>query len=139
MGARAVEAARSAGAKRAVVLAVSVPSHCALMRPAQERLEPELRAVPASAPRIPVVANVDARMRTDAASAIDALIAQVSSPVRWEDSIAALAAAGVTTFIEVGPGTVLTGLVRKIAREATALSVQTPDDLAALDAVLVHA
>ncbi|MCC7123363.1 MAG: ACP S-malonyltransferase [Acidobacteria bacterium] len=137
--ARAGEAAKARGARRVIPLKVSAPFHCALMRPAQERLEPELRAVPASTPRIPVVANVDARMRTDAASAIDALIAQVSSPVRWEDSIAALAAAGVTTFIEVGPGTVLTGLVRKIARDATALSVQTPDDLAALDAVLVHA
>ncbi len=137
--ARAREAARARGARRVIPLKVSAPFHCALMRPAQDRLEPELRAVPASAPRIPVVANVDARVRTDAASAIDALIAQVSSPVRWEDSVAALAAAGVTTFIEVGPGTVLTGLVRKIARDATALSVQAPEDLAALDAVLVHA
>jgi [acyl-carrier-protein] S-malonyltransferase len=130
--ARAGEAAKALGARRVIPLKVSAPFHCALMRPAQERLAPELRAVATAAPRIPVIANVDALPRTTADGAIEALIAQVSCPVRWEPSVRFLADAGVTTFIEVGPGTVLSGLVRKIAPEATVLNVQVPDDLVAL-------
>lgn len=130
--ARAGECARARGAKRVIPLKVSAPFHCALMRPAQDRLEPELRAVAARDPRVPVVANIDAQPRTTAAAAIDALVAQVSSPVRWEDTVRFLAAAGVTTYIEVGPGTVLSGLVRKIQKDATVHSVQTPQDLDAL-------
>jgi [acyl-carrier-protein] S-malonyltransferase len=127
--ARAGEAARARGARRVIPLKVSAPFHCALMKPAQDRLEPELRAVAARDPRVPVVANVDARPRTTAASSIDALVAQVSSPVRWEDTILFLANAGVTTFIEVGPGTVLSGLVRKIRPDAAVHSVQAPEDI----------
>lgn len=130
--ARAGEAAKALGARRVIPLKVSAPFHCALMRPAQDRLAPELRAVASGAPRIPVIANVDALPRTTAEGAIEALIAQVSCPVRWEPLVRFLADAGVTTFIEVGPGTVLSGLVRKIAPEATVLNVQAPDDLAAL-------
>jgi [acyl-carrier-protein] S-malonyltransferase len=129
---RAGERARARGARRVIPLKVSAPFHCALMDPARERLAPELRAVAARDPAIPVVANVDARPRTTAGGAIDALIAQVSSPVRWEDTVKYLEAAGVTTYIEVAPGTVLAGLVRKIHRGATVLSVQAPEDLAAL-------
>jgi len=134
--ARAVELAKAAGARRAVLLPVSAPFHCALMRPAQERLAPELRAATTRDPRVPVIANVDAAPRTTAAGAIDALVAQVSSPVRWEDSVNRLVAEGVTTFVEVGPGTVLSGLVKKIARDAAVFSVQVPEDLAALDSAL---
>jgi [acyl-carrier-protein] S-malonyltransferase len=128
---RAGECAKVLGAKRVIPLKVSAPFHCALMRPAQERLAPELRAVAARDPRVPVVANVDARPRTTADSAIEALIAQVSSPVRWEDTVRYLASAGVTTYIEIGPGTVLSGLVRKIHKDATVLNVQAPEDLGA--------
>jgi [acyl-carrier-protein] S-malonyltransferase len=129
--ARAGEAAKARGAKRVIPLKVSAPFHCALMRPAQDRLEPELRAVTVHDPRVPVVANVDARPRTSGAAAIEALIAQVSSPVRWEETIHFLAASGVTTYIEAG-GTVVSGLIRKIHKDATVLSVQTPEDLNAL-------
>jgi len=134
--ARAGERAKALGARRVIPLKVSAPFHCALMQPAQDRLAPELRAIRARDPRVPVIANVDAAPRTAAAGAVDALIAQVSSPVRWEQSVARLVAEGVTTFIEVGPGTVLSGLVKKIAREAMVLNVQDPDDLVALDATL---
>lgn len=130
--ARAGECARKLGARRVIPLNVSAPFHCALMAPAGARLEPELRAARAQNPRVPVVANVDARPRTTAASAIDALVAQVSSPVRWEDTMRYLAAAGVTTYIEVGPGTVLSGLARKIHKDATVFSVQAPDEVAAV-------
>lgn len=137
--ARAGERAKALGARRVIALNVSAPFHCALMDPARERLAPELRAVPAQDPAVPVVANVDAVPRTTAAGAIDALIRQVSSPVRWEDCVRRLAAEGVTTFVEVGPGTVLSGLVRKVAREATVRNVQAPDDLAALEAAVAQA
>jgi [acyl-carrier-protein] S-malonyltransferase len=82
------------------------------------------------------VANVDAEVKRDAASAIEALVAQVSAPVRWEQVVRRLASEGVTTYVEVGPGTVLAGLVKKIHREATVVSVGSPADLGALEAVL---
>jgi [acyl-carrier-protein] S-malonyltransferase len=134
---RAGERARALGARRVVALPVSAPFHCALMRPAESRLAPQLRALPARDPQIPVVANVDAALKRTAASAIDALIAQVSSPVRWEEVVGRLASEGVTTYVEVGPGTVLSGLVRKIQREATVASVGCPDDLEAIEALRV--
>ena len=134
--ARAGEAARARGARRVLPLPVSAPFHCALMQPAADRLEPELRAVTAAQPLVPVVANVDAEPRTDAATAIDALVRQVVAPVRWEAVVRRLAALGVTTFIEMGPGTVLSGLVLKILPEATALSFAEPGDLAGVEAVL---
>jgi [acyl-carrier-protein] S-malonyltransferase len=102
------------------------------MKPAGDRLQPELRAVPSRDPGVPVIANVDARPRTTAASAIDALIAQVASPVRWEDTVRFLTSAGVTTCVEVGPGTVLSGLVRKIRKDVEVFNVQAPEDLGAL-------
>ena len=94
------------------------------MAPAERRLEPELRALAANAPSIPVVANVDALPKTDAASAIDALIRQVSAPVRWEDVVRRLIADGARTFVELGPGTVLAGLIRKIDPTVTAMSIE---------------
>ena len=120
--ARAGERAKALGARRVIPLAVSAPFHCALMKPAGDRLAPELRAIQAQTPRVPIVANVDAEPKRDAQAAIEALVLQVSSPVRWEAVVRRLASEGVTTYVEVGPGTVLSGLVRKIHREATIVS-----------------
>ena len=133
--ARAGERAKALGAKRVIPLSVSAPFHCALMKPAEDRLAPELRALRTSNAVVPIVANVDAAPKTTAADAIEALVAQVSSPVRWEDVVRRLASEGVTTYVEVGPGTVLSGLVRKIHREATVVSFGAPDDVAAIEAL----
>jgi [acyl-carrier-protein] S-malonyltransferase len=130
--ARAGAVAKARGAKRVIPLAVSAPFHCALMKPAEERLAPELRALTASDPRIPVVANVDAEPKRDAAAAVEALIQQVSSPVRWDAVVRRLIAEGVTRFVELGPGTVLAGLIRKIDRSVTVASVEDPDGVTAL-------
>ena len=93
-------------------------------------------AIETQTPRVPIVANVDAELKRDARGAIDALVAQVSSPVRWDAVVARLASEGVTTYVEVGPGMVLTGLVRKIHRGARAVGFATPDDLAAIEETL---
>jgi [acyl-carrier-protein] S-malonyltransferase len=133
---RAGERAKALGAKRVIPLPVSAPFHCALMKPAEERLAPELRALVTADPRVPIVANVDAEPKRDARAAIEALVAQVSAPVRWEAVVRRLASEGVTTYVEVGPGTVLSGLVRKIDRDARVLSCGVPGDLAALDVLM---
>jgi [acyl-carrier-protein] S-malonyltransferase len=130
--ARAIDRAKALGARRAIVLPVSAPFHCALMKPAEERLAPLLRALTVADPRVPVVANVDAEPKVSGAAAIEALIRQVSSPVRWEEICLRLASEGVTKYVEVGPGAVLCGLGRKIVREAVFVNV---DDVASLDAV----
>jgi [acyl-carrier-protein] S-malonyltransferase len=132
---RAGAEAKARGAKRVIALNVSAPFHCALMAPAQTRLEPELRALAIQAPRLPVVANVDGQPRRDGPSSIDALVAQVSGAVRWEDVIGYLVSAGVRAYVEVGPGTVLAGLVRKIDREARVASFGAPEQLAAVEAL----
>ncbi len=124
--ARAGERAKALGAKRVVTLPVSAPFHCAMMKPAEVRLEPVLRGLTVADPRVPVVANVDAEPKRDAASAIDALVRQVSSPVRWEDVMRRLASEGVRKYVEVGPGTVLCGLGRKIDREAAFANLEDP-------------
>jgi len=134
--ARAGEAAKARGAKRVIPLTVSAPFHCALMQPAQDRLAPELRALTTARPRVPIVANVDAEPKTQAADAIEALVAQVSAPVRWEAVVRRLASAGVTTYVEVGPGTVLSGLVRKIHRQATVVAIEKPADLDAVESAI---
>jgi [acyl-carrier-protein] S-malonyltransferase len=134
--ARAGERARAAGAWRVIALAVSAPFHCALMKPAEERLAPELRALETHAPGIPVIANVDAEPKRTAADAIEALVRQVSSPVRWEDVVKRLVAEGVTTCIELGPGSVLAGLIKKIDRTIKVFSVEDEQGLAALEAGL---
>ena len=134
--ARAGERARALGAKRVIPLAVSAPFHCALMRPAEERLAPELRALASQDPAIPVVANVDAEPKRTAASAIEALVRQVSSPVRWDEVVRRLLAEGVTTFVELGPGTVLAGLIKKIDRSVTVFSVEDEKGLATLQSGL---
>ena len=137
--ARAGERARALGAKRVVPLPVSAPFHCALMAPAQRRLEPELRALKARAPGVPVIANVDGEPKTSAAAAVDALVAQVSAPVRWVDVVRRLASAGVRAYVEVGPGTVLSGLVRKIQPDARVASFESPDQLASVATMIADA
>ena len=133
---RAGERAKALGAKRVVPLSVSAPFHCALLKPAEARLEPELRRLAVQSPRVPVVANVDAEPKRDAASAIDALVRQVSAPVRWEQVVRRLASEGVTNYVEVGPGTVLSGLVKKIHKEAVVSNFAGPEDLAPLHEAL---
>lgn len=134
--ARASERAKALGARRAIALQVSAPFHCALMKPAEERLTPELRSAASRDPRVPVVANVDAQPKRTASDAIEALIRQIASPVRWEDVVRRLASEGVTRYVEVGPGKVLSGLVKKIAPDATIHNVEGPSDLAAIEALL---
>jgi [acyl-carrier-protein] S-malonyltransferase len=134
--ARAGARAKALGAKRVLPLPVSAPFHCALMKPAQDRLEPELRGLSVQNPRVPVVANVDAEPKRRGAEAIDALVAQVSAPVRWEDVVRRLASEGVTTYVEVGPGTALSGMVRRIDSGAKTVSFSTPDDLAAVESLV---
>jgi [acyl-carrier-protein] S-malonyltransferase len=132
--ARAGERAKARGAKRVIALNVSAPFHCALMAPAQTRLTPELQAIPSSEPRVAIVANVDAQPKRTKAEAIDALIRQVAAPVRWEAVVRRLASEGVHTYVEVGPGTVLAGLVRKIDRDARVVSVEDEKGLSELEA-----
>jgi [acyl-carrier-protein] S-malonyltransferase len=129
---RASERAKALGARRVVPLAVSAPFHCALMKPAEQRLEPELRRLAATNPSVPVVANVDAEPKRDSQSAVEALVRQVSAPVRWEDVVRRLASEGVTTYVEVGPGTVLSGLVKKIQPDARVLTFGSPESLGAV-------
>ena len=126
---RAVEIASQSGAKRAVVLPVSAPFHCALMEPAQKRLEPELRAAAFSALRVPVITNVDAEAIKSGEEARDALIRQVVMPVRWFDSVHELIEEGVTIFVEVGPGKVLSGLLRQIDRSVRCFNVEDTTSL----------
>lgn len=137
--ARAIERAKALGARRVIPLPVSAPFHCALMKPAERRLEPELRSVPTTTPLVAIVANVDAELKRTAGEAIEALVRQVSRPVRWEAVVRRLASQGVTAYVEVGPGTVLSGLVKRIDREATILNVEGPDDLAAVEALFTPA
>lgn len=133
---RAGDRAKALGARRVLPLPVSAPFHCALMEPAQRRLEPELRALVLSDPTIPVVANVDAEPKTTASTSVDALVEQVSAPVRWEAVVRRLGLSGVDTYVEVGPGKVLAGLIKKIDRKATVISVSDPDGVAAVEALI---
>jgi [acyl-carrier-protein] S-malonyltransferase len=121
---RAVEIASQSGAKRAVILPVSAPFHCALMMPAQQRLERDLRSTKFSALKIPLITNVDAQAITSGDEARDALIRQVTAPVRWLDSVRDMIESGVTVFVEVGPGKVLTGLLRQIDRSVRVFNVE---------------
>jgi [acyl-carrier-protein] S-malonyltransferase len=121
---RAVEIASQSGAKRAVILPVSAPFHCALMLPAQQRLEADLRKTQFSALKIPLISNVDAEAITSGEEARDALIRQVTAPVRWLDSVREMIESGVTVFVEVGPGKVLTGLLRQIDRSVRVFNVE---------------
>jgi [acyl-carrier-protein] S-malonyltransferase len=128
---RAVEIASQLGAKRAVMLPVSAPFHSALMMPAQEKLAVELKKVSFADLRVPLVTNVDADTETSGEEARDALIRQVTMPVRWEESVRLLIDEGVNTFVEVGPGRVLTGLLRQIERSVATLNVEDEKSLVA--------
>lgn len=133
---RAVELAKERGIRRAVMLAVSAPFHCALMTPAATRLEPLLAATPFASLQVPLVTNVDAEVITAGDAARAALLRQVAAPVRWTDSVARLVEAGVGAFVEIGPGKVLSGLVKSIHREAQTLNVEDLASLAATVEVL---
>jgi [acyl-carrier-protein] S-malonyltransferase len=133
---RAGVRAKELGARRVIPLPVSAPFHCALMQPAQERLAPELGALTVRNPRVPVVAAVDAEPKRDGAAAVEALVRQVSSAVRWEDVVRRLASEGVTAYVEVGPGSVLSGLIRKIIPDAAVANVGEPEDFDGARALL---
>jgi [acyl-carrier-protein] S-malonyltransferase len=121
---RAVKLAQERGAKRAILLQVSAPFHCSLMKPAQERLAVDLQQLEFSAPKIPVVCNVYAKPVEDAESSREALVRQVTGSVNWSDSMQLLISRGVQTFVEVGPGKVLCGLMRQIDRSKKCLNVE---------------
>lgn len=124
------------GARRVVPLPVSAPFHCALMKPAETRLAPELRSLVVSDPSVAVVANVDAAPKRTSQDGIDALIRQVCAPVLWEDVVRRLIANGVTTFVEVGPGRVLTGLIRRIDRSVRVANAEDTASLLSAELVL---
>ena len=128
---RAVEIASQLGAKRSMMLAVSAPFHSALMMPAQEKLEKDLRATSFSDLQVPLVTNVDADTIRKGDEAREALVRQVTMPVRWEESMRLLLDEGVNTFLEVGPGRVLTGLMRQIERSVASLNVEDEKSLQA--------
>ncbi|QIC86609.1 ACP S-malonyltransferase [Serratia liquefaciens] len=130
---RAGAACKAAGAKRALPLPVSVPSHCALMKPAADKLAVALQDITFSAPQVPVVNNVDVRAESDPEAIRSALVRQLYSPVRWTESVELMAAQGVTSLLEVGPGKVLTGLTKRIVDTLTAAAV---NDAASLTAAL---
>lgn len=133
---RAVALAKERGAKRAVLLQVSAPFHCSMMQPAQDGLAPILQEIPFSPAKVPVVINVDAALVTDGAQLRDALVRQVTGAVRWTQSMQLLVAEGVTTFVEVGPGKVLSGLLRQIDRSQKCAQVEDPGGLEKLLAAL---
>lgn len=126
---RAMEACRQRGARRVMRLPVSAPFHCSLMRPAQDRLAPELAVLPFRPPAVPLVRNLDARPVRTAEGCREGLVGQVSAPVRWQESVERMIAGGARTFVEIGPGTVLSGLVRKLSREVQVLNVEDPRSL----------
>jgi [acyl-carrier-protein] S-malonyltransferase len=128
---RAAESAKARGAKRAMMLPVSAPFHCDLMAPAADVMAEALGRVKVSAPVVPLVANVLARPISDPAEIVRCLVEQVTGTVRWRESVAYMAGAGVTAFYEVGAGKVLSGLVKRIADGATGMAIGTPEDIAA--------
>lgn len=142
---RALAAAKARGAKLAKLLAVSAPFHSALMAPAAERLRADLAAAPLRAPRLPVIANIDAapyptnvNAEADAAAVRDRLYRQVTGTVRWAETMTALQAAGLRTAIEVGPGRVLTGLLKRGAPDIARYNFAEPSELPELDKLVVE-
>jgi [acyl-carrier-protein] S-malonyltransferase len=131
---RAVEIAKGKGARRALLLPVSAPFHCALMQPAADVMAQALAQVAIKPPAVPVVANVLAKPVSDPQEIVRALVAQVTGTVRWRESVAFMAAQGVTTFYEVGAGRVLSGLVKRIADGASVVAIGTPEDIATFKA-----
>ncbi|HFK2131945.1 TPA: ACP S-malonyltransferase [Proteus mirabilis] len=130
---RAGALCKEAGAKRALPLAVSVPSHCALMKPAADKLAVALQEIEFKQPEIQVVNNVDVKAQTDANAIRDALVRQLYNPVRWTETVEFIADKGITQLLEIGPGKVLTGLTKRISKEMNAVAV---NDIASLDAAL---
>lgn len=133
---RAIELCKAKGAKRALPLSVSVPSHCALMKPAAERFAEAVGAIAWQAPRIPVVQNVTAAVAADLAGLKQDLLAQLHQPVRWVECVQALAAKGAVNLVECGPGKVLAGLNKRCADGVTTYNLNTPDAFAAARAAL---
>ena len=131
---RAIEIAKAKGAKRALMLPVSAPFHCALMRPAAEAMAEALGAVTVKPPAVPVVCNVTARPVTTPDEVVRRLVEQVTGTVRWRESVAFMARSGVSTFYEVGAGKVLSGLVKRIADSAVGVAIGTPAEVSALQA-----
>jgi [acyl-carrier-protein] S-malonyltransferase len=127
---RAVEIAKAKGARRAMMLAVSAPFHCALMQPAADAMAEALARIAIKPPVVPVVANVSAKPISDPVEIVSALVAQVTATVRWRESIASMTAAGVNAFYEIGAGKVLTGLVKRIAVGSQGFAIGTPQDVA---------
>ena len=131
---RAVEIAKAKGAKRAMLLPVSAPFHCALMQPAADVMAAALVNVSVKPPAVPVVANVLAKPIREPSDIVRALVAQVTGTVRWRESVAFMASAGVTNFYEIGAGKVLSGLIKRLAEGATASAIGSPEDVAAFKA-----
>jgi len=131
---RAVEIARAKGAKRAMLLPVSAPFHCALMQPAADVMAEALAKVSVRPPTVPLVANVLAKAIEDPAEIVRSLIAQVTGTVRWRESVVYMAGAGVTNFYEVGAGKVLSGLIRRLAEGVVVTAIGSPEDVAAVTA-----
>ncbi|MBN9598676.1 MAG: ACP S-malonyltransferase [Afipia sp.] len=136
---RAVEIAKAKGAKRAMLLAVSAPFHCRLMQPAADAMAEALAKVMVNKPVVPVVANMLASPVTDPDRIRELLVEQVTGTVRWRESVAYMAAQGVTHFLEIGSGKVLSGLVKRIADGAVGIAVGTPNDIAAAKDALAAA
>lgn len=133
---RAIELAKGHGAKRAILLPVSAPFHCALMKPAASAMEAALASVKVAVPAVPLVANVTAEPVTKPETIKAQLVAQVTGTVRWRESVLSMAQRGVTRFYELGAGKVLAGLVRRIVPEAMGTSLETPEEVAALAGAL---
>jgi [acyl-carrier-protein] S-malonyltransferase len=133
---RAIALAQAKGAKRAIMLTVSAPFHCALMAPAARVMKEAVARVTIRPPAAPLVANVAAAPVTNPEAIRDGLVRQVTGTVRWRESVAAMSGAGVTSFFEIGSGKVLTGLVKRIASGAAAIAVGTPEDVASARAAL---
>jgi len=121
---RAIEIAKSKGFRKTMLLPVSAPFHCALMKPAAERLKDVLDAIQVTPLEVPVVTNVEAKRNTDSARVRELLVAQVCAPVLWEQSVNAMISDGVTRFVEIGPGKVLTGLVKRINKEMVLVNIE---------------
>ena len=128
---------RECGARRVLPLPVSAPFHCALMKPAEMRLAKDLKSLVVRNPSVPVVVNVDAMPKRTSQDAVEALIKQVSAPVRWVEVVRWLIDGGVTAFIEVGPGRVLSGLIKKIDRRVCVANVEDPESLESAQSVLI--
>ncbi|MBV7388059.1 ACP S-malonyltransferase [Pasteurellaceae bacterium TAE3-ERU1] len=135
---RAAQLCKDAGAKRALPLAVSVPSHCALMKPAADQLTVALDSISFKAPQVPVINNVDVKQQTSADDIRSALVRQLYSPVRWSESVEKMASQGVAVLVEMGPGKVLTGLAKRINKSLDACAVNDVNSLDAAAGVLAE-